>query len=202
MLNTVQLTPKVTEIQIPTPQSTFRAFVVATAAGNIIVDAGVEATAAEFAATIKAYNPILLILSEKHWDHVAGLPEITAALPDLPIAAHVLEAPGIPVPVHRTLEHDELVVPGLRVIHVPGHSAGNIALLLEDEGTLLTGDSVFNRGDYATELSSPPARFSDDVEQARESIKILLRYPFERAILSHGDHLLENAKAQIATLVQ
>ncbi len=202
MLKTVQLTPRVAEIQIPAKESTIRAFIVTTSSGPVLVDAGIAEFADEFVATVRRLNPRLLVVTERHWDHADGLPKITAALPDLKIAAHVKEAPGLPVPVDRLLEHDEMVVPGLRVLHVPGHSQGNIALLLEDEGTLLTGDSVFGKGDYAPELSSPPARYSDDAALAKENIKILLRYPFERAILSHGDHLLEDAKTKIAALVE
>jgi len=200
MLKTVKLTPRVTEIQIPAENTIFRAFAVATDAGTVIVDAGIEATAAELVETIRPLQPVWLVITHRHGDHTAGLPKVAAALPELPIAAHEEEAAALPVPVQRKLQDGEEVVPGLKVIHVPGHSAGNIALLLTDEGTLIAGDCVFGAGEYGERLIPPPAKYCADVDLATKNIALLSKHPFERAVLSHGEHLMAGAKEQIAAL--
>lgn len=200
MLKTVKLTPRVTEIQVPANDTIFRAFAVETGAGTVIVDAGVEATAAEFVATIRSLQPVWLVITHRHGDHTAGLPKVVAALPDLPVTAHEDEAEALPVPVQRKLKDGEEIVPGLQVIHVPGHSAGNTALLLRDEGTLIAGDCVFGAGAYTERLAPPPARFCADVEMAEKNVALLLKHQFERAVLSHGEHVMEDAKAKIAAL--
>ncbi len=201
MLNTVPLTPSVTEIQVPDPQSTFRVFMIETRWGNIVVDSGVSAQAEELVETILPYQPCCIVLTENHWDHVDGLTIIKERMPDLTIISHREEAAGIPVHVDRLLDDQEYIVPGVKAIHVPGHSVGNIAILLEEERTLIAGDSIFGQGDYATELCPPPQRFSKDVPQAIESIRYLLTFDFDTLILSHGVHELENAKEKVASIV-
>ncbi|MGI5839906.1 MAG: MBL fold metallo-hydrolase [bacterium] len=202
MLKTVKLTPQVTEIQVPSNETLFRAFAVETAVGTVIVDAGVEATASEFVETIKPLRPIMLVITHRHGDHTAGLPKVTAELPDLPVAAHAEEAEALPVPAQRQLQDGEEIVPGLEVVHVPGHSAGNIALLLKGEGTLIAGDCVFGAGAYTERLAPPPARFCADVATAERNVALLLNHDFDKAVLSHGEHLLADAKEQIAALVK
>ena len=201
MLKTIRLTPTVTEIQVPDPASVFRVFLIETKHGNIIVDAGVSAMADQLVETIQPYDPCCIVLSENHWDHVDGLPIIKEKMPELAVICHKEEAHGIPVPVDRLLEDLEYIVPGVRAIHVPGHSLGNIAILLEDEKTLIAGDSIFGAGDYAEELCPPPQRYSRDVPQAIDSIRYLLTFDFDKLVLSHGVHEFENAKEKVAAIV-
>jgi glyoxylase-like metal-dependent hydrolase (beta-lactamase superfamily II) len=201
MLNTIRLTPTVTEIQVPDPQSIFRVFLIETEHGNIVVDAGVSAMAEHLVETIRPYDPCCIVLSENHWDHVDGLPIIKEKMPGLQVICHEKEAQGIPIPVDRLLVDQEYIVPGVRAIHVPGHSLGNIAILLEEEKTLIAGDSIFGAGDYADRLCPPPQRYSKDVPQAIESIRYLLTFDFNKLILSHGVHEMDNAKDKIAAIL-
>jgi len=147
MLKTIKLTPAVTEIQVPHPDSIFRVFLIESTWGNIIVDAGVSLRAQELVETIKPYSPCCIVLTENHWDHVDGLPIIKEQLPALRVICHEDEAYGVPVPVDRLLVDQEYIVPGIKAIHVPGHSLGNIAILLEEEKTIIAGDSIFGEGD-------------------------------------------------------
>lgn len=55
-------------------------------------------------------------------------------------------------PDHYLADHDVFDISGtaLRVLHTPGHSPGSVCFLLEDEGTVFSGDTLFKGGPGAT----------------------------------------------------
>lgn len=65
--------------------------------------------------------------------------ELFDTLPPLP------DAP--PVRVDRDLSDGEVLDFGARVVHIPGHTDGSIALHLPEHGVLFTGDTVANVDD-------------------------------------------------------
>ncbi|MGP3963764.1 MBL fold metallo-hydrolase [Nonomuraea sp. 3N208] len=84
-----------------------------------------------------------------HWQALEQLVKVTGAQ----VIAHPLDAPALPLPVNRTVEHGDTIAVGditLEVIHLRGHTPGSIALLYdggEEAGThLFTGDSLFPGG--------------------------------------------------------
>ncbi len=83
-----------------------------------------------------------------HWQALAAVAEATGA----PTAAHVLDAPGIPVTTDLLLADGDQVFVGecaLEAIHLVGHTPGSIALLYDDpDGPphLFTGDCLFPGG--------------------------------------------------------
>lgn len=97
-----------------------------------------------------------------------------------------------PIPVEEEVT-DGQVLPDAadaRVIHVPGHAAGQIALLLpEDGGVLIAADAAsrFLRLDY------PPV--FEDLELGRESLRRLAGEPFEIACFGHGRVIRKGASA-------
>jgi hydroxyacylglutathione hydrolase len=107
-------------------------------------------------------KPEALIFTHAHIDHIAGAFEVRGAFPALPVMIHEQEerwlndpelnlsaAAGIPVtaPAATRVLHDgETLTLGAttwRVLHVPGHSPGSVALWCESEGALLGGDALF-----------------------------------------------------------
>lgn len=101
----------------------------------------------------------VILLTHGHYDHIGSVKALHEAY-GCPIAIHRLDAPklmdtegnlsqmiGQPVtqcPATRLLEDgDEIQVGGLRVkvLHVPGHTAGGAAYLCED--VLFSGDTLF-----------------------------------------------------------
>lgn len=81
------------------------------------------------------------------------------------------------------LLRDGDALPGLRVIHAPGHTAGSIALRGE-EGALLAGDAVF--GDDRGRAHYPPRASALDPEQARDTARRLVASGFGTLYPGHG----------------
>ncbi|MFI1368063.1 MBL fold metallo-hydrolase [Streptomyces griseochromogenes] len=132
-----------------------------------------------------------------------------------------VERPGPPprfeeweLPVHaevsRRLPEGEPVVPasvtpvsdgevlgfggGARVVHVPGHTDGSIAVLVPDEGVLFTGDTVAASPVDATVM---PGVFNLDRRQLLDSLDRLASLDAEVACFGHGDPVLVRASAAL-----
>ncbi|MFC7387421.1 MBL fold metallo-hydrolase [Sphaerisporangium rhizosphaerae] len=99
-----------------------------------------------------------VVTTHRHQDHWSALAEVVKAT-GAETVAHPLDAPHLPVPVTRPVEHGDRVTVGvvtLDVIHLRGHTPGSIALLFQN-AHLFTGDSLFPGGVGNTERD--PARF-------------------------------------------
>jgi glyoxylase-like metal-dependent hydrolase (beta-lactamase superfamily II) len=93
----------------------------------------------------------MIVTTHRHADHWGALAEV-ARLTGAVTVAHPADAPAITVPTHRFVEDgDELRIGevALRVLHLPGHTPGSVALLYDDpQGMphLWTGDALFPGG--------------------------------------------------------
>jgi glyoxylase-like metal-dependent hydrolase (beta-lactamase superfamily II) len=113
-----------------------------------------------------------VVTTHGHWDHHRALPDIVAATGATTVA-HAADAPDLPVPVDRTVEHGDTLSVGrqtLDVVHLRGHTPGSIALVWRGPGDagvhVFTGDSLFPGGVGNTQKD--PQRFAtlmNDVEQ-------------------------------------
>jgi glyoxylase-like metal-dependent hydrolase (beta-lactamase superfamily II) len=103
-----------------------------------------------------------IVTTHRHQDHWMALEEVAKAT-GAQVVAHPLDAPHLPVPVSRTVEHGDRIPLGethLEVIHLRGHTPGSIALLYDGGGVnqhLFTGDSLFPGGVGNTDRD--PKRF-------------------------------------------
>ena len=80
---------------------------------------------------------------------------------------------------------------GLRVVHVPGHCAGQVALLWQGGRLLIAGDvcmNILGIGD--------PIGF-EDVEEGRRSQRKLAGLDFEAACFGHGGPIASGASARL-----
>lgn len=68
----------------------------------------------------------------------------------------------------------------LKVIHTPGHTAGSICLLYENESALFTGDTLFDGCCGRTDLPT------GDEKSMNSSLKRILKLDFEKAYPGHG----------------
>jgi hydroxyacylglutathione hydrolase len=90
-----------------------------------------------------------VLLTHHHWDHVDGLPDLLAALPNTPrvwgAASDAHRLPPLSNPMH---EGDRATVCGEEVVvlDVSGHTIGHIAFSFPTSGLVFTGDSLMAMG--------------------------------------------------------
>ncbi|MCX7781759.1 MAG: MBL fold metallo-hydrolase [Negativicutes bacterium] len=86
---------------------------------------------------------------------------------------------------------------GIEVIHVPGHTPGNICLYVRSERLLIAGDQL--RLDNGT-LVGPAPEHTPDMITAQQSLKKLIRFDIDRIICYHGGTYTAHAASKIAEL--
>jgi len=87
--------------------------------------------------------------------------------------------------------------PTARVIHLPGHTRGSLAVHLPTEGLVLAGDALERRGG----VLGPPSRlFTEDMAAARASIARLGALEFDALALSHWPLLPRRAAHAVRAL--
>ena len=111
-------------------------------------------------------------------------------LPKLFFAAMTRKGPptwdGVAID-HLVADGDRLPFGPLRVIHVPGHSTGQIALLWEERGLLFAADTCIH-------LASLRLPFlNEDAALARRSVAGLAQERFETAVFGHGRAIVAGA---------
>ena len=98
---------------------------------------------------------------------------------------------GGPVAVAGTLDEGDEIA-GFRVVHLPGHTRGSIALWRESDGVALTSDCYYSIS-VETGLKCAPAvphsAFTVDIEMARRSIRKLASLNPSVTLAGHGDAL-------------
>lgn len=149
----------------------------------------------------REFKPEALIFTHAHIDHIAGAFEIRRAFPEIPVLIHELEerwlldpelnlsaSAGIPVTAPQATRllkgGDTLDLADVhwRVLHVPGHSPGSIALWCERAHTLFGGDALFSGSIGRTDF--PGCSFEDLERSIRTKLYTL---PDQTVVLpGHG----------------
>jgi hydroxyacylglutathione hydrolase len=106
---------------------------------------------------------------------------------------------GGAVKIDGTVEEGD-EVSGFRVVHLPGHAPGLIALFRDSDRLALTSD-CFYVIDPETSLKKPPGpphqAFNESTEQARESIRKLAALDPASAWPGHADALTGDVRGQL-----
>ena len=199
-------------------------WIVKTPNGAFLVDAGLDATAAEIKTELKlqgvepekVHTVLLTHGHEDHWGGSSAFPqakiivgpgdasvirgERNAVPPIAQAVMHLFMAPRPPVPATLTeLKGDgalELDGVKVQIISIPGHTQGSLAFLVGD--VLFTGDSVMARPDGTLALG--PTLFSEDAEQNLRSLDRLKALPFNRIADGHAG-LTVDAKTRLETFL-
>jgi glyoxylase-like metal-dependent hydrolase (beta-lactamase superfamily II) len=144
-----------------------------------------------------------VVLSHFHWDHCGNLhlfdhAEIYLNPSELKSNPAVRVLPGISIKKPHYIYKDSDIVPGVRVITLPGHTVGTLGMVvrLKEEGTLIfTSDAVPSKGNYG-----PPARLQDTVYdnlryfKSIEKVRRLEAKYKARVMFSHDMELFQTMK--------
>ena len=181
--------------------------------GDVLVDAGVRWSGPKLLRALKGRTVAAHMLTHAHPDHQGATHAVCTAL-GLPLWCHALEreaaetgqvtaaypepqsrmakfqqkylaGPGHPVA--RTLAEGDDVA-GFQVVHVPGHTPGQIALWRESDGTLIAGDAAVGMNLVTTipGIGLPLAVATVDMNEARRSVKKLADLGPARVAFGHG----------------
>lgn len=93
--------------------------------------------------------------------------------------------------------NDGDMVSGLKVIHIPGHSPGSIALLDGARKALFTGDTLRYRN---KKVEGPGERATADLATALKSVEKLKALDFDVMLCGHGEPLKGNAGEMVRKL--
>lgn len=146
----------------------------------------------------------MCLLTHRHGDHIGGLKKLRA-VGDFPVVSHERDAKGIQdstgVTVDRHLaEGDTLpLLGGVRIIDMPGHTLGSIALYVERVEAFIAGDSIVSAGEH---LVVSPTYLSEDPELAAQSVKRLIdmNLKIEHILVGHGDDVYGGASNNLGRI--
>ena len=184
--------------------------------GDVIVDAGTAGMGKRLAKALSGRDVAAHAITHAHPDHVGGSANVCRAL-GVPFwcpagdADAVRAGRSVPaesrlkplldrgrsfesVDVARELREGDDVA-GFRVIDVPGHSPGHVALWREDDRVLICGDVFFNFHLLTTRygLRQPPGPLTVDREQNRASERRLAELEPNVVAFGHGPPLHDAA---------
>jgi glyoxylase-like metal-dependent hydrolase (beta-lactamase superfamily II) len=172
----------------------------------ILVDTGINSSSANNITrklASRQYSRLvvkLCVLTHSHRDHVGGLSALKE-IGNFQVAAHEADADDITkatgVEVDMQLRDGDVLPCGVRVIYLPGHTLGSIALLAGD--TLIAGDVL--RGSNEG-LKPPPSFYSKDNDAAIASIHHIATLDFDRILVSHGEDVESGAKEALNKLIE
>lgn len=159
--------------------------------GELIIDAGIGASDWVRA---ECKNPLALLNTHGHFDHIWSNASIVKAFPQIPLICHLNDAfmlkndcfelgltPSTPTQLINTQKgSEEIQIAGIQIIfhHFPGHTPG--CCMIEIDSHLFSGDFIFYRciGRYDFIYSSP-----SDMKESLQKFK-----SFQRDLPIHPGH--------------
>lgn len=170
-----------------------------------------------------------IVSTHYHLDHIGGIAHLKVTT-SASVAVHQAEVPfvqgGAPLPspfrntalsllmtpftwlsrpprfsVDLRLQDGDRLGPlgGMEVIHTPGHTPGSISLYFRQQGVLIAGDALECR---AGKLGPPAPLFTQDMTQAKESIRRLASLDFDVLCFSHFPPIMGGASQALRSFAE
>ena len=156
----------------------------------LIIDPGLEPAPLLDLLKENQLNPVAIILTHGHADHIAGIPALRQSYPEIKIYIHKLDAIMLTEAQHNLSaladgpfetdpadflidEPDMIDLAGIKleVFHTPGHTQGGICLYLRDEAILFSGDTLF--ADSVGRTDFPGGNMAQLTKGIKEKLLIL-----------------------------
>ena len=128
----------------------------------LVIDPGLEAGELIEFLDEKKLNPITVLLTHGHIDHIAGVSALRNRYPEIKVYIHNLDAEMLTEPKINLSamtgsafvteaedvslkERDIIDLAGVKllVLHTPGHTPGGISLYSKEDGVVFVGDTLF-----------------------------------------------------------
>ena len=167
----------------------------------VVIDPAWEGEILAREAQRRGWRIVALWVTHAHFDHLAGIPGLLAAVTPAPrVALHPLDKPlwavqggagwfGIPLPPlpepTDALAHGQRLTLGaftFEVRHAPGHTPGHVMFYCPQAGVLFAGDVIFYEGIGRTDL--PGGDFATLARSIHEQVYTLP--PETRILPGHG----------------
>jgi len=168
----------------------------------LIIDAGLGAHKLINFLDEHELNPVAVILTHGHIDHIEGVAALRAEFPDIKVHIHKLDAEMLVEPYSNLsamtgvafsvepadflLDEQSIIEQAgikLSVLHTPGHTPGGICLYSKEEGIVFTDDTLFAESIGRTDF--PNGNTEQLLNSIKEKLYIL---PDETKVYSgHGE---------------
>ncbi|HIJ67733.1 MAG TPA: MBL fold metallo-hydrolase [Planctomycetes bacterium] len=128
----------------------------------LIIDTGLQSEPLIEHLKTNSLNPVAVVFTHGHIDHIAGLAPLRENWPDIKVAIHQADAAmfenpemnlsaisGVPFntgPADLIIKaEDTQTFAGMEfhILHTPGHTPGGISLYSKSEGVVFVGDALF-----------------------------------------------------------
>jgi glyoxylase-like metal-dependent hydrolase (beta-lactamase superfamily II) len=167
----------------------------------VVIDPGLSPEPLHDFLAERDLNPVAVLLTHGHADHIAGLNMLRKHWPGVPAVIHAGDAPMLTNPVGNlsivtgtpfTCEAADVIIDeegpieyaNLRfeILHTPGHTPGGICLYCPEEGVVFAGDALFAGSIGRTDF--PGGDYEQLIEGIREK---LLNLPDDTTVRTgHG----------------
>jgi hydroxyacylglutathione hydrolase len=153
----------------------------------LIIDPGLEAEQLIEFLDEEKLNPVAVVLTHGHIDHIAGVTELRSRFPEIKVYIHNLDAEMLTNPnINLSAMSGMAFVTGaedvslkgrdvidlagikLNVLHTPGHTPGGISLYSKQAGVVFVGDTLF--ADSIGRTDFPGGSMSQLLSSVRERL--------------------------------